>query len=284
MVLKKINKSGLGPGLVRQLEGGFIKASLISLSCVAVLVAFWMLSKLGPQTIDYETVDTSQYQVTDAMRDLQGKSLAFEGNFDEILSLRKPNAEDVAILKQALDLQEAYIKALPTYDVEGELRLNSLRERYAEHASLPILEKSRVLEAEADALSAAKDYLTAHERMKGAFELQKQINEQYPQSPHVNHGRATLLQRKSRYLIAEPIYQESLDLEAEADELGSRRGNLEQGDWNSDGDQSLLSWNEARKHLAFGIAKDKITRDSIGPEQFGNYCAGREGRCLEGAR
>lgn len=218
MVLKKINKSGLGPGLVRQLEGGFIKASLISLSCVAVLVAFWMLSKLGPQTIDYETVDTSQYQVTDAMRDLQGKSLAFEGNFDEILSLRKPNAEDVAILKQALDLQEAYIKALPTYDVEGELRLNSLRERYAEHASLPILEKSRVLEAEADALSAAKDYLTAHERMKGAFELQKQINEQYPQSPHVNHGRATLLQRKSRYLIAEPIYQESLDLEAEADE------------------------------------------------------------------
>ncbi|MGB0184579.1 MAG: hypothetical protein ACPF9Q_04030, partial [Opitutales bacterium] len=115
MVLKKINRSGRGPGLGRQLEGGFIKASLILLSCVAVLVAFWMLSKLGPKTIDYETVDTSQYEVTDAMRDLQSKSLVFEGNFDEILSLRKPNAEDVAILKQALDLQEAYIKALPTY-------------------------------------------------------------------------------------------------------------------------------------------------------------------------
>ncbi len=176
-----------------------------------------MLSKLGPKTIDYETIDTSQYEVTDAMLKLQEKSLIHEGSFDEILSLRKPSAEDVAILKQALDFQEAYIKALPSYDVEGELRLRSLRERYAEHASLPILEKSRALEAEADALSMKKDYLAAHERMKHAFERQKQINEQFPQSPHVNHGRATLLQRKSRYLIAEPIYQESLDLEAVAD-------------------------------------------------------------------
>ena len=217
MVLNKINRLGRGSGLGGWAEDGFIRASLISLSCAAVLAAFWMLSKLGPKTIDYETIDTSQYEVTDAMRDLQEKSLSHEVSFEEILSLRKPNAEDVAILKQALDFQEAYIKALPTYDVEGEMRLNSLRERYSEYASLPILEKSRVLEEKAEALSAAKDYLAAHECMQVAFKLQKQINEQYPQSPHVNHGRATLLQRKSRYLIAEPIYQESLDLEAEAD-------------------------------------------------------------------
>ena len=59
--------------------------------------------------------------------------------------------------------------------------------------------------------------------MKAAFELQKQINEQFPRSPHANAGRATLLQRKSRYLIAEPIYQDSLDLENEADQLAKAK-------------------------------------------------------------
>lgn len=219
MIFKNTNMSGRGPELDRRLEEGYVRLSLILVGCIAVLVAFWMLSKLGPKDVDFETLDSSQYEVTDVMRDLQAESVSYEGDFEEILSLRKPSAEDVAILKQALDYQEAYIKALPNYDIEGELRLSILRERYAEYASLPIVEKSRELEVKADALTAAKDFLGAYEQMKGAFELQKQINEKFPQSPHANAGRATLLQRKSRYLIAEPIYQESLDLEAEADRL-----------------------------------------------------------------
>ena len=211
--------SRLGPQLDSQLKSGFIRASLIFIGCISVLLVFWLLSSLGPKDVDFEAIDTSQYETTDAMRELQAKSLDFEGDFEELLSLRKPTAEDVAILKQALDLQMEYIDVIPGYDVEGELRLKSLRERYAEHASFPVIEESRRLEEEADALTKAKDFLTAHERMKGAFELQKQINERFPESPHANPGRATLLQRKSRYLIAEPIYQESLNLEAEADRL-----------------------------------------------------------------
>jgi len=63
MVLNKINRLGRGSGLGGWAQDGFIRASLISLSCAAVLAAFWMLSKLGPKTIDYETIDTSQYEI-----------------------------------------------------------------------------------------------------------------------------------------------------------------------------------------------------------------------------
>lgn len=176
-----------------------------------------MLSKLGPKQIDYDTYETSQYEITDAMRAIQAESMEYELNFEEILSMRQPNAEDVAILKQALELQEQYIKIIPGYDVDGEKRLKSLRQRYAEYASIPIIEMSRKLEQEADALTLERNYLDAHENMKRAFELQKRINEDYPESSYANPGRATLLQRKARYLIAEPIYQKSLDLEKEAD-------------------------------------------------------------------
>ena len=176
-----------------------------------------MLSKLGPKQIDYETYETSQYEITDAMRAVQAESMEYELNFEEILSMRQPNAEDVAILKQALDLQEQYIKIIPGYDVDGEKRLKSLRQRYAEYASIPIIEMSRKLEQEADALTLERNYLDAHENMKRAFESQKRVNEDYPESSYANPGRATLLQRKARYLIAEPIYQKSLDLEKEAD-------------------------------------------------------------------
>lgn len=190
-----------------------------------VLVGFWMLSKLGPKNIDFDTYETTQYEITDAMRALQAESKEYELNFEEILSLRQPNEEDVAILKQALDRQAEYIKTIPGYDVDGEKRLNSLRQRYAEFASIPMIEKSRKLELKADAFTLEKKFVDAHESMKGAFQLQKQINENYPESSHANTSRATLLQRKARYLIAEPIYQKSLNLEKEAD------GYIEAKDW-----------------------------------------------------
>ncbi|NCG08833.1 MAG: SUMF1/EgtB/PvdO family nonheme iron enzyme [Verrucomicrobia bacterium] len=198
---------------------------MISALGLLVLFGFWTLSKLGPKNIDYANYETSQYEITDAMRALQAASFESELNFEEILSLRQPNAEDVATLKQSLDLQEQYIKAIPGYDVDGEIRLKSLRERYAEYASIPIIEKSRKLEQEADSLTLETDFVTAHESMKGAFELQKRINENYPESPYANYTRATLLQRKARYLIAEPIYQKSLELEEEAD------GYIKEKDW-----------------------------------------------------
>lgn len=192
---------------------------VVMLACLVVLLGFWMLSKLGPKNINFDTYTTSRYEVTEEMRALQAKSLEHEVNFEEILSLRQPNSEDVAVLKQALDLQEQYIMAIPGYDADGEIRVNSLRERYAEYASIPIIEKSRKLEQEADAFTLAKDFVRAHESMKKAYEEQKRLNENYPESSYANPGRATLLQRKARYLIAEPIYQNSLKLEKEADQF-----------------------------------------------------------------
>lgn len=203
--------------LVSAPRAGLMRASLILALCAAILGGFWMLSKLGPKKVNYETFDASGYEVTEATLDLQIQSVKAEVRFEEILSLRKPNAEDITVLKQALDLQEEYIKSLPGYDVEGELRLKTLRERYSEYASFPILNLSRELEHKADILTLEKDFAGAHENMKNAFELQKKINEDFPRSPHANAGRATLLQRKSRYLIAEPIYQVSLEMETEAD-------------------------------------------------------------------
>lgn len=216
-MFKKKKKSRSGSSFRSEHTSKLYRLFIVLSLCLLVLLGFWMLSKLGPKQIDYETYETSQYEITDAMRAVQAESMEYELNFEEILSMRQPNAEDVAILKQALDLQEQYIKIIPGYDVDGEKRLKSLRQRYAEYASIPIIEMSRKLEQEADALTLERNYLDAHENMKRAFESQKRVNEDYPESSYANPGRATLLQRKARYLIAEPIYQKSLDLEKEAD-------------------------------------------------------------------
>ena len=212
-------RSQKSPQTATALKRGFVRVVLVLVFCVAVLIGFWALTKLGPRDVDVADIDTSSYEITDAMRQLNENSIILESDFEEIISLRAPNADDIEILKKALDYQIKYIDAIPGYDIEGDLRLKVLQERYADYASLPILERSRSYEIEADALSEAKDYLMAYERMKAASELQKQINEQFPNSPYANASRATLLQRKSRYLIAEPIYQESMDLEKAADRM-----------------------------------------------------------------
>jgi hypothetical protein len=187
--------------------------------CLLVLTFFFSLSHLGPSKVNYDEIDNDKYVRTDAMLALQEKSLKLEVEFEKILSLREPNLEDIEILKQALDAQKEFLESISGYDVDGELRARVLKERYQEFASKPLFMKSQDLEAEANEESIAKNYEKAHALYTESFNFQKQINEEFSGSPYANISRATLLQRKARYLLAEPIYQRSLALEAKSKAL-----------------------------------------------------------------
>ena len=73
------------------------------------------------------------------------------------------------------------------------------------------------LEAEAQALLNAGDYETASVKYREAFELQRNINRNYPLSSEQDTGRAIRLQLKAKNAAAEPLFLNSLDLEQQAD-------------------------------------------------------------------
>ncbi|MDQ8207178.1 SUMF1/EgtB/PvdO family nonheme iron enzyme [Coraliomargarita sp. SDUM461003] len=194
----------------------FVFGLLIVVLALAVLGGFWFLSQLGPKDVDYRNFDYS-LEVPESVKALQAESLALESQFEDALALRAPEAEDILLLKGALDKQESYLSQISGVDSEAQKRLVNLRERYHNLAAEPLRLESLDLEGEAVALVAEKDYENARIKFREAYQKQRQVNESFPESSAYDVGRATRLERQARYLMAVPLLQRSLELEEEAD-------------------------------------------------------------------
>lgn len=196
----------------------FFVALLIFVGCAGVLALFWFLSQLGPKQVDYRALNAN-VEISAEAKALREQSLEFEAQFEEVLAIRSAEPQDVLLLKRALDLQRQYVDATPGYNSEAAQRLNYLEERYQDLLAEFLKAGSVELESEAQALANNQAYEAARDKYMEAFEKQKKINEEYPLSSAYNVGRATRLQRQARYLAAEPLLQESLELERQADAL-----------------------------------------------------------------
>lgn len=197
---------------------------LVLFAACSILGGFWLLSKLGPREVDFDNL-VPDVEVTDELLAFKEESLALEAEFDQIISLRKPNSEDIELLRKARDLQEKYVSGLTGLDIDAGARLRELTVRYQNLAASELQEKSFQLETEAGRLAAAGDYDAARGKYQEAYLLQDEINQDYPKSNAKNSGRAAALYRQTEKYTAEPLALKSIALATEADEL------IEKKDW-----------------------------------------------------
>jgi hypothetical protein len=228
----------------------FFIGLFIVLLAVSILGGFWFLSQLGPKDVDFRNLDYST-EVPAEVKALQQESIELEARFEEVLALREVKPEDVEVLKKALDKQKEYLAAITGVDSKGHQRQINLEKRYQDLAAESLRKKSLEIESLAEALAAKEDYENARAEYREAYKIQKQINETFPLSSAYNVGRATRLDRQTRYLTAEPLWQRSLALEQEADA--------------SIADQD---WETAEKRLSQSIdLQDKLNREYRGTKQ-----------------
>ena len=194
----------------------FMIVLLIVMACMGVLGLFWFLSQFGPKEVDY-SAPTADVGISVEANALREQSLEVEAQFEEVLAMRSAEPQDTLLLKRALDLQRQYIDAMPGYNAEASQRLEDLEEQYQDLSAEYLKVESAAFESEAQSLAQDKAYEAARDMYQEAFEKQKAINENFPLSSAYDVGRATRLQRQARYLAAEPMLQQSLDFEIQAD-------------------------------------------------------------------
>ncbi|NBB78022.1 MAG: SUMF1/EgtB/PvdO family nonheme iron enzyme [Verrucomicrobia bacterium] len=202
----------------------FFIGLLVFCLAMAVLGGFWLLSQLGPKEVDFRELSVDR-EIPEAVQALQRESVELEAEFEEVLAMREAGPEDLEILKQALEKQKAYMEAIPGLDSEGLQRQITLEKRYQDLAAEALYAESLELEREAEMLAASEDFEAARVKYRESLAKQRQINERFPLSAASNAGRASRLERQTRYLTAQPLLQRSLAHEEEADAF------IESEDW-----------------------------------------------------
>jgi tetratricopeptide (TPR) repeat protein len=228
----------------------FLSVLLFSLGGAGVLAFFWFLSQLGPQKVDYQALG-KRVEISPEVLALYERSLESEAQFDEVLVMRPPTAEDLELLKRALDQQAVYVEALPGFDSEAVRRREDLDQRYQDLQGERLKTMIDTLQAEAQTLANAHTFEAARGKYQEAFALQKSINEKFPLSGSYNVARATRLQRQARYCAAEPLLQRSVALEDQADVYIAQQ-----------------NWEQAEALLGQSIAlQDRLNREYRGSNQ-----------------
>jgi len=189
---------------------------LIVMACTGVLGLFWFLSQFGPKEVDY-SAPTADVEISVEAIALREQSFEVEAQFEEVMAIRSAQPQDALLLNRALELQRQYIDALPGYNAEASQRVEDLEEQYQDLSAEYLKVESAASESEAQSLAQDKAYEAARDKYQEAFEKQKAINENFPLSSAYDVGRATRLQRQARNLAAEPLLQQSLDFEIQAD-------------------------------------------------------------------
>ena len=194
----------------------FMVVLLIVMVCTGVLGLFWFLSQFGPKEVDY-SAPTADVEISVEAIALREQSFEVETQFEEVMAIRSAQPQDALLLKRALELQRQYVDALPGYNAEASQRVEDLEEQYQDLSAEYLKVESAACESEAQSLAQDKAYEAARDKYQEAFEKQKAINENFPLSSAYDVGRATRLQRQARYLAAEPLLQQSLNFERQAD-------------------------------------------------------------------
>ena len=149
---------------------------------------------------------------------LRLRSLQLEADFEKIRQDRFELKEaDIALLEEALRLQEEYITARQSVGTDN-VRQQSLRRR------LHLIRGERLRhdsdEAEAKALALAKtDEAAAIPLLRQAIAWEKEIETKWEFSGLAEPGRRARLDTRLRRLESAPLWQKGRDIEAEAEKL-----------------------------------------------------------------
>ena len=191
---------------------------------VRVPLLLLVLLTLGVTSLLLYTSDrrsTRQAELTvspEAAEALRLRSLQFEIEFEKIRQDRFELKEsDIALLEEALRLQEEYITARQSVGTDN-IRQQSLRRR------LHLIRGERLRhdsdEAEAKALTVAKtDAASAISLLRQAIAWEEEIETKWEFSGLAESGRRARLDTRLRRLESAPLWQKGRDVEAEAEQL-----------------------------------------------------------------
>jgi hypothetical protein len=187
----------------------FLVLFLLSLGIISLLL----------YTSDRRSTRQSELTVSpEAAEALRLRSVQLEIDFEKIRQERFELKEaDIALLEEALRLQEEYIIARQSVGTDNA-RQQSLRRR------LHLIRGERLRhdsdEAEAKALTLAKtDEASAIPLLRQAIAWEKEIETKWEFSGLAEPGRRARLDTRLRRLESAPLWQKGRDVEAEAEKL-----------------------------------------------------------------
>jgi len=190
---------------------------LVIIFAVVIFGSFYALSSLGPRSV----TGGSEDRVTDQVAlELLERSREREERFGELLLEGVVDANDVEVLSEAIALQKRYIAALPARDFMAENRLEKLERRYSEYMGEILAREADFLETRARAETDPREKLSL---LQEAIAVREDIRDRYGASSRNDMGYLSKLRRETSTMEIQPIYERSLALEEEGDELTENR-------------------------------------------------------------
>lgn len=199
----------------------FEKIFALILIPIALIGFFVFLMISGPKKIDYSSQESysNTLEISEEVESMRLKSFQSEGQFEELVSLRRAKKEDAVLLLEAIEFQESYVKGLPYHSESAKQRLNYLKQRYDQVLSEEVYQLSLDKETLSQNLYDSADYAGAIQAIEEAIALQREINESYSLSTLFDVNRMAKLRRQLSYLNAYPLYQEILEYETRVESL-----------------------------------------------------------------
>lgn len=193
---------------------------IVLILAVVIIGVFFVLSSFGPRSAgtgpDNRVTDEAALALLEQSRTLEEK-------FEELLIEGVVDSEDMEVLLRSIDLQKEYIAALPARDFVAENRLERLEMRFSEYKGEILAREAQLLESQARAAGNDREKLML---LREAAGIREDIRDQHGTSSRNEITLLARLQREIQTLEVQPIYDRSLALEAEGDELASK-GDLE---------------------------------------------------------
>jgi len=188
---------------------------------VVIIGTFFVLSGLGPRSAG----STNEGGISDVTAlALLERSREMEDQFDERILQGLVDDQDLEVLQRAVDLQEEFIAALPARDYSAEGRLERLERKFEEYMGEILAREAERLEAEASGIESF-DSGRAAVLYGEALLIREQIREKYGSSSYSDLAELSRLQRRVQQMDIQPLYEKSVALELEGEEL-EKKGDL----------------------------------------------------------
>ena len=134
---------------------------------IALIGFFVFLIISGPKKIDYSSQESysDTLEISEEVEAMRLKSFESEGQFEELVSLRRATKEDAVLLLEAIEFQESYVQGFPYHSESAKQRLNYLKQRYDQVLSEEVYQLSLDKETLSQNLYDDGDYAGAIEAL-----------------------------------------------------------------------------------------------------------------------
>ncbi len=191
---------------------------IVLVFAVLILGTFFILSGLGPQSPGEGGASKMAGETTRALLE---RSEEMERLFDQRVLEGRVDQEDMEILRRAINLQDEYIAALPARDFGAEGRAERLERKFSEYMGEILLREAEAEEAKAAALEAIEPD-RALVLYREALLIRERIRDRHGSSSYNRPVDLARLQRRVREIDIRPLYERSLEHEAEGGRFEER--------------------------------------------------------------